>query len=1181
MSESTVTSNASTTPTSSVSYASTELSIPSTHASSILGTPIEDRIKRTKDTMKTDTNVVFNAECVKKRSNWSKAKKEHNLVDYASDPSVLLADINTHSPKLQVLLQKIKSLDDSDMREHGTHFKHLIFTDLKSNSYGVKLIASALIATGMTLGYKAEPTSSGKKKFGKIQMLSDVQLQKTKGNNFYLLSSVTVFDQPISVVTKKDILARFNERPNNVHGENARIIVMDSGFKEGIDLFDIKYIHIFEPPSTAADQKQVIGRGTRTCGQKGLQFHPTMGWPLHVFIYDMVIPSDVRGLMGNVETTFQLYMKAMNLDLRLYAFTGELERATIMGSVDHDLNENIHTFSVNGGAKRKVIVRDDLSPIVVRGDMPIELAFAMAERLVAIPQIQQTGERMKHDELKKHINENFGKYKWEKAKMENLCTGDTVPRKPPTEDSGMKSTGGYVYGGGVKSTGGYVYGDSATRLPLTYDEDSALAGGAPSVITLTPTQDFLKNYFVPSNPVKGMLLWHSTGSGKTCSAIAAASNEFEKEGYTILWVTRTTLKNDIWKNMFDQVCHEVIRTKLSANEIAIPSEQPKRMKLLSSSWRIRPMSYKQFSNLVSKRNKLYDTLVKINGTADPLRKTLIIIDEAHKLYGGGDLSSIERPDMGALQESLLNSYAVSGRNSVRLMLMTATPITTNPMEMIKLINLCKPMGEQMPTDFDEFTNKYLEMDSGKFSVIGLKQYLDDTAGYVSYLNREKDARQFSQPIIHQIKVPLAAMDDINAFDKRTVRELVNSDIVKLKDKIENANTEIKGELGDLDVNKFKVLKAECAKYSDTPDMKKACEKIAKSNMRNIVTDAKVEVTRIKDEIKAIRESIKSQKLFKTKNIAEILKRVQAHPEEYEKFKQGTYYNIKTKCGKTIRTESELLKEHPDIQSYMHAIKEQDNKIVEMEKMLKISENSFKVKISELKMMLKTNLNDLERSVVKLVIKDTQKKAKTVKRHNVKTFGEQVIIVNKTRKSIEKAKKKRTRSLHKDFKVQLKDENMEKREIDKAEKLLRKQLRVQDNYVDEIKHDVLKDLVTKYTGIMKDQLVEAKEKIEKKSADKLQKVAANNTKKLQKEAEKQEKKAQKEAANKTKKLQKETEKQEKKAQKEDAKQEKKAQKEDAKQEKKAQKDAATMKKRLEQQEKKEKQKNNKTRKTIVK
>ena len=1181
MSESTIPSNASTSPTSSVPYASSELSVPSSYASV---TPIDDRIKRTKDTMRTDTNVVFNAECIKKRSNWAKAKKEHNLVDYASDPSVLLADIETHSPKLQVLLKKINSLDDGDMREHGSHFKHLIFTDLKSNSYGVKLIASALIATGMTLGYKADPTVSGKKKFGKIQMLSDEQLRKTKGSNFYLLSSVTVFDQPISVAVKKDILTRFNERPNNVHGENTRIMVMDSGFKEGIDLFDIKYIHIFEPSSTAADQKQVIGRGTRTCGQKGLQFHPTMGWPLHVFIYDMVIPSDVRGLMGNVDTTFQLYMKAMNLDLRLYAFTGELERATIMGSVDHDLNENIHNFSVNGGAKRKIVIRDDLSPIVVRGDMPIELAFAMAERLVAMPHPKDSGERMKHDELKKHITDNFGQYKWEKAKMENLCTDagaaaagladvatSSLPRTPPAASGGVKTTGGYVYGGGVRKADGYVYGDAAPRLPLTYDEDYAFAGGAATVITLTPTQDFLKNYFVPSNPVKGMLLWHSTGSGKTCSAIAAASNEFEKEGYTILWVTRTTLKNDIWKNMFDQVCHEVIRAKLSANEIAIPSEQPKRMKLLSSAWRIRPMSYKQFSNLVSKRNKLYDTLVKINGSADPLRKTLIIIDEAHKLYGSGDLSSIERPDMGALQESLMNSYAVSGRNSVRLMLMTATPITTNPMEMVKLINLCKPMGEQMPVDFADFTDKYLELDSGKFSVIGFKQYLDDTAGYVSYLNREKDARQFSQPHIHQITVPLAAMDDINTFDKRTVRELVNSDVLKLKDKIENANIELKGELGDLDINKFKALKVECDKY---PDMKKACTKIANANMRKIVTDAKEEVKRIKDEIKAIRESIKTQTLFKKKNLAEILNKIQTSPEEYEKFKQGAYYNIKTKCGKTIRTESELLKEHPDIQSYIYAVKDQDNKIQEMERMLKISDNSFKTKILELKAMLKTELNDLERSVVKLVIKDTQKAAKTTKRQNIKTFGEQVTIVNKTRKSIEKAKKKRVRSLHAEFKEQLKDEKMEKREIDTAEKKLRKQLRIQDNYVDEIKHGVLKGLVTKYTGAMKDQLVEAKEKIEKKITEKLekkeQKEAANKTKKLQKETEKLDKKEQKEAANKTKKLQKDIEKLEKKTKKEADKQDKKAKKDAANKSKKLQKEA-------DKQEKKEQKKNNKTRK----
>ena len=74
-----------------------------------------------------------------------------------------------------------------------------------------------------------------------------------KDKNFYILSSVSVFDQPLSVDAKKTILSNFNERPTNIHGKNVRFIIMDSGFKEGIDIYDIKYIHIFEPQTTLSD----------------------------------------------------------------------------------------------------------------------------------------------------------------------------------------------------------------------------------------------------------------------------------------------------------------------------------------------------------------------------------------------------------------------------------------------------------------------------------------------------------------------------------------------------------------------------------------------------------------------------------------------------------------------------------------------------------------------------------------------------------------------------------------------------------------------------------------------------------------------------------------------------------------------------------------------------------------
>ena len=302
---------------------------------------------------------------------------------------------------------------------------------------------------------------------------------------------------------------------------------MDSGFKEGIDIYDIKYIHIFEPQTTLADKKQVIGRGTRTCGQKGLRFHPTKGWPLHVQIYDLSIPEELQDYFGGMENMFDLYMKSLNLDLRLYNFVGDIEETTIKGSVDYDLNKNIHEFQVKGGRKPKSSSLPDIST----SDLNPALGFAMAERLLEQQLRLEPKPELSNNDMRKYINKTFAEHKWPKAKMENRC----------------------------------------------------VTKGGSNLLTYTPTQAFIKDYFTPQAHTKGMLLWHSTGSGKTCSAVATATNEFEKQDYTILWVTRTTLKNDIWKNMFDMVCHEVLRSKISEEGLVIPSKQPKRMKLLSKS----------------------------------------------------------------------------------------------------------------------------------------------------------------------------------------------------------------------------------------------------------------------------------------------------------------------------------------------------------------------------------------------------------------------------------------------------------------------------------------------------------------------------------------------------------------------------------------------------------------------
>jgi hypothetical protein len=1069
--------------------------------------------------IKEDSVVLFNSECVRKKANWSKPSNKYKLDNTEFDPDQFYEDISKNSPKLKTLLDKIDRLDESDLRSDGTLYKHFIFCDLKSGNYGAKMLASALIAKGMTMGYTAELKKSkkdssksktkkgeksvgkseesigeesededsdaegsnslssdsskssssnsssasssmssasstmskgGAKLYNKLEFLDDKTLDRSKNKNFHLLSSVAVYDQPISVVDKKRILQQFNERPDNIHGKNIRFIIMDSGFKEGIDLFDIKYVHIFEPPVNAADQKQVIGRGTRTCGQKGLTFHPTRGWPLYVFIYDMAIPETMKSVFLDSDSAFYLYLKSLNFDLRLFQFTNDLEKLAIQGSVDYELNQNIHNFSTSTGGD---LSGGDLSGGDLSGGEkgnklkfpegrgggkgeppvpPIVKEFGLGPKVQDIL-FQNPVEKMGHDDMRKYIQRNFADTAWDPAKMENLCEEKK--------------------GGGI--------------------------------ITYSPTQDFVRRYFTPRAPVKGMLLWHSVGTGKTCSAIAAATSTFEPEGYTILWVTRTTLKNDIWKNMFDQICSETIRKRILEEGLEIPKEQSKRMKLLSKSWKIRPMSYKQFSNLVSKENNFYKTLVGINGTEDPLRKTLLIIDEAHKLYGGGDLSSIERPDMKALHKALMHSYQVSGENSARLLLMTATPITENAMELVQLMNLCRPTEDQLPADFTTFSQDYLD-ENGAFHASGRTQFLDQIAGHISYLNREKDARQFSQPVIEKVMTPIVKdVADVLNIDKKFARGYYNADIDRLKHRILEKNNSIDAELKDLDASRFYELKEKCDDFEGP--LHKKCNQIANANIRALIKEAKNHTAKIKEDIKEIRGEIKNKRLFKANALQQISEAVDQNPDEFDAFKKTAYYQLKYKCSKKKRlTNSDLESTYPEIMELNRELDDHNEHIHQLNDQFGAVLNKHKQRIQKIRRTLRGNVSPLEKNVLKLVLKDANKTHNLGIKEKKKILTRGIGEVNKTKKAVEKKKKTVMSKINRTIKKQIRETKKVERDTERVEKKLRKTLRKQGELKEEIKNELLKDLVHKYSETMDSDLQGVYSKMEEKEEIRRQK-----------------------------------------------------------------------------------------------
>jgi hypothetical protein len=354
---------------------------------------------------------------------------------------------------------------------------------------------------------------------------------------------------------------------------------------------------------------------------------------------------------------------------------------------------------------------------------------------------------------------------------------------------------------------------------------------------------------------------------------------------------------------------------------AVPADQKSRMKLLSKAWSIRPMSYKQFSNMVSGKNSIYKDLVKRNGAVDPLCKTLVIIDEAHKLYGDGGLSPLEKPDMTAFYDSVMRSYEVSGTDSVRLLIMTATPITTSPMEFVKLLNLCRERQDRIEDAFETFAPLYLD-EAGMFSPQGRDRFLNEMAGYVSYLNREKDARTFAQPIIKHVITPILQSPMYRAFDPRITRVLMKTDADALKTELDAAIEAREALYENIKAESFGTIKLVCNQFAEKR-VETACLRYANAAIRSIMGFLNEKRAKSKEVVKEVREKITEFNRMRREVLRNMYiqirqhKRTSAGPDaqngghtvnggrtpnplpdfddDFHKYEQSSFNAIKTKC----------------------------------------------------------------------------------------------------------------------------------------------------------------------------------------------------------------------------------------------------------------------------------------------
>lgn len=260
----------------------------------------------------------------------------------------------------------------------------------------------------------------------------------------------------------------------------------------------------------------------------------------------------------------------------------------------------------------------------------------------------------------------------------------------------------------------------------------------PNLKTLFPHQAFMRNFISPETPYNSILLYHSVGTGKTCTSISVAEEfvPYLQEGSKIVVIT----KNDfLQKGYKEQIVSETCTgNKYMKNEERIlASKNPDEWKntidkKIGKNYKI--YNHQEFSNRVK------------DGTVTRYKNTVIIVDEVHNMVG--------TPKFSALKKIIKRS------SGTRLVLLTATPMYNEPYEIADIINILRlndrvsgslPTGDKfMKTIFgiDGYKKNKEHIQIGKSNITssrnikitstGKELLKEMTKGYISYIKGQDE-----------------------------------------------------------------------------------------------------------------------------------------------------------------------------------------------------------------------------------------------------------------------------------------------------------------------------------------------------------------------------------------------------------------------------------------------------------
>lgn len=250
------------------------------------------------------------------------------------------------------------------------------------------------------------------------------------------------------------------------------------------------------------------------------------------------------------------------------------------------------------------------------------------------------------------------------------------------------------------------------KLPISNEkmEDFCL----PKKYKLAPQQEFLgellNSKFSPWNidkSIKGILVYHQIGSGKTCTAIRIA--ETFKRKLNIIIVLPASLINNFYSELLSECTKDEY---ISDNE----------RKILKS---LNPNSeeYNNLINKIKKRTEKYYNIYSYHKFIEliqtkkikNLNNTLLIIDEIQNMI------SIEGTFYNILNDFINNK----NNDNHKIILLSATPIFDRPIEIALTLNLLKKDLFKINT----FNQDYLDE---KYNIINISKFKNKITNLISY-----------------------------------------------------------------------------------------------------------------------------------------------------------------------------------------------------------------------------------------------------------------------------------------------------------------------------------------------------------------------------------------------------------------------------------------------------------------